>query len=149
MLCGIDINMTGVNQLRKHQPFLSRLANTKHYSERKQLVKRAQADQLKCVAGVAYNTLKGKLPLSKAAKKHVLKNRLKLRRFVNSCCSPTLSGKNCAHVKPEGVKHIRQQLVQQRGGIFPLLIPLLALAGKAALAGVVSSGVGYGVKKLI
>jgi len=53
------------------------------------------------------------------------------------------------HVKPEGVHRIREQLVQQRGGIFPLLIPLLALAGKAALAGVVSSGVGYGVKKLI
>ena len=36
----------------------------------------------------------------------------------------------------------------QKGGILPIaLIPLLALAGKAAAAGAISGAAGYGVKK--
>ena len=40
----------------------------------------------------------------------------------------------------------------QKGGILPLLalaIPALAAAGKAAAAGAISAGVGYGTKKAI
>ena len=39
----------------------------------------------------------------------------------------------------------------QKGGIFPLLalIPALAAAGKAAALGAVSAGAGYGVKRAI
>ena len=37
----------------------------------------------------------------------------------------------------------------QRGGILPFLIPLGLLAAKAAAAGAISGGVGYGVKKAL
>ena len=41
----------------------------------------------------------------------------------------------------------RRRRHYQRGGILPFLIPLGLLAAKAAAAGAISGGVGYGVKK--
>ena len=43
----------------------------------------------------------------------------------------------------------RRRRHYQRGGILPFLIPLGLLAAKAAMAGAISGGVGYGVKKAL
>ena len=43
----------------------------------------------------------------------------------------------------------RRRRHYQRGGILPFLIPLGLLAAKAAAAGAISGGVGYGVKKAL
>ena len=43
----------------------------------------------------------------------------------------------------------RRRRHYQRGGILPFLIPLGFLAAKAAAAGAISGGVGYGVKKAL
>ena len=43
---------------------------------------------------------------------------------------------------------IKRKKRKQTGGILPLaLIPLLALAGKAAASGAIAGAAGYGVKK--
>ena len=47
---------------------------------------------------------------------------------------------------------VRRSKRVQKGGIFPLLalaIPAQAAPGKAAAAGAISAGVGYGTKKAI
>ena len=43
----------------------------------------------------------------------------------------------------------RRRRHYRRGGILPFLIPLGLLAAKAATAGAISGGVGYGVKKAL
>ena len=43
----------------------------------------------------------------------------------------------------------RRRRHYQRGGILPFLIPLGLLAAKAAAAGAISGGMGYGVKKAL
>jgi hypothetical protein len=143
-----------VDHLSKHQPFLCRLACCKDQSQRRQLIKRAKPEQLKNIASVVYNTLAGRIDLKnhRGVRRHLLRHREKIRRFVNSCCSPTLRTDK-VHIKPEGVARIRQLLgsktSEQEGGILPALIPLLALLLKAALAGAVSAGTGLVVKKAI
>lgn len=148
----LNINMTGgLAQLKKHQPFICRLGHTKDRKECRALICRATPEQLKSIVGVLYNTLKGKIPLNSHQRRHVFKNRLKFRNFINSCCSATRKKKDRVHIKPEGVRKIRRHLsasVNQQGGLFPLLIPLLALAGKAALAGAVTAGTGLAIKKI-
>lgn len=140
--------------IQKHQPFLNRLAHTGDCKERRKLINRASSEQLKTIPSLVYNILTGKLDLSeknsesKKVRNHICANRLKFRKFINSCCSPTKHRRGRIHIKPKGVEYLRNQLAQQRGGFFPLLIPLLALAGKAALAGAVSAGTGLVVKKI-
>lgn len=140
-----------MSKLHQHSNFLKRLSKAKNYRERRELVQRASCDQLKTIPSLVYNILRGQitLPRKSLARRHTLINQKKLGRFVNSCCTPTVkSPKNRVHIKPAGVQYVREQLQQQRGGVFPLLFPLIALAGKAALAGAVSAGTGLAVKKI-
>lgn len=135
-------------QLRKHQSFLRRLAEAESTKDRRQIVKAANSDQLKSVASVAYNTLKGRVRLNRKQRDHVLRHSGVLKKFVNNCCSTTHHQPKKIQIKPAGVRQIRKHLSEQRGGfIFPALIPLLGLIGKAALGGVVGAGTGLAVKK--
>lgn len=46
--------------------------------------------------------------------------------------------------------NLRKQRRRQKGGILPLaLLPLLALAGKAAATGAIAGAAGYGAKKAL
>lgn len=145
---GKNINMvkaSGLAELKKHQPFICRLGNSNSDTCR-QLLRQAQPQQIKSIISVVYNILKGAVPLTPAQKRLVRKHKDLLRKFVNSSCC--LSKKNKAYVNSEAVKKVRRHLSEQKGGILPILLPLLALAGKAALAGAVTAGTGLAVKKL-
>lgn len=133
----------------KHKHFLDTLkASTPR--ERRDLINRAKPNEIRTIVEIVLNFLKGNLTVKNP--QQYKRHRHKLRELINKCCSPTIKKKNKYHIKPKQIGTARQLLNQQKGGILPFLIPLIAAAGpliaKAALAGAVSTGVGLGVKKL-
>lgn len=93
-------------------------------------------DELICIlAEIIVNVMEGHIKISPQQKQKLKRYKTVFRRVV----------RNCSHNKIKHKKHLRKSIVQS-GGFFPLLLPLIA---KAALAGVVSSGVGMATKKII
>lgn len=140
--------MSGLSQIRKHQSFLRQIVGAESPSARRRIIQRATSDQLRAIAGLIYNILKGQVRLDRKGQQLVSKHRERFRRFINTNCSPTLHRPGCIHVKPAGIRRIRGELSQQRGGFLPFLLPLLGLVGKAALAGAVTGATGLAVKKI-
>src|SRR5713101_2518008 len=116
------------------------------------LVKRAKPHLIRALLAIAHHYYSGKSKLSPQQNKRVSQGRAKIGEFANTCLSHTLHKKGAVHCKAEGVKRARKLLVNQKGGFFPALIPLIValapLIGKAALAGAVSAGAGLAVKKI-
>ncbi|KAF5294086.1 hypothetical protein FQR65_LT20008 [Abscondita terminalis] len=102
--------------LVKHSELLRALAKLGN-KERLALLKCADDKQVHCICECVYNTLKGKIPLSRHQKLRLTRHKHILRRLV----------------KPgEPIKKKKQMLVQQGGAFLPLLIAPL-------LSGVISS----------
>jgi len=86
-------------------------------SQRRKLINGASADNIKAVAEIALNTLRGNVHLTPAQKTKLKRYKLKLRHLANKRLS---------------AKH-KKKLLVQNGGVLPLLVaPILSLIGGLA-----------------
>jgi hypothetical protein len=98
------------------------------------IVRSGPSDFIKCLIEIAVNLLHGNVPTDKDTLAKLRRNRAKIRHFAK------LRGKR-------GISKARSQLTQ-KGGLIPLLIPLLAgLGGVGAAAGIAGAVVPSIAKK--
>ena len=94
------------------------------------ILRSASDDFIKAIIEVALNVLSGNVNLPPAAVNRLRGHRTSLRNLAK-CCGKT------------GVKRARKQLVKQKGGIIPFLIPVIAgfagLGGAGAAAGIAAA----------
>ena len=132
-----------MDRIKKHKGFLQFLSNCDP-KMLKIILKNATNDQKRFLVELVSNVLRGNIPLTKNQKLKLHKHKSKLRK-VCEVCVQTKKNKIINLNSQKGKKAINQI-----GGALPfLLLPLLALAGKAAAAGAVSAGAGYATKKII
>ena len=90
------------------------------------IVKKAKPQLIRALLHIAHQYHSGKTQLPPHHNKQVGKGRQKIGQFANTCLSHTLHKKGAIHCKPEGVRRARQLLVNQKGGFFAALLPLIA-----------------------
>ena len=130
-----------MRHLLRHKAFFEVLRNADP-KLRKAMIQNAQPDIIHALVELIVNTVKGNVPLTPIQKRKLSKHKRILRRICMHC----LKGKKIINGRHKDTR----KLVVQSGGILPLfLLPLLALAGKAAIGGAVSAGAAYGTKKII
>ena len=116
--------------------FLRLLANIKSPSQRKELIKSADAKIIKAICECALNVLKCRV--------HVVPSQLKrLRRYKKVMR---------ALAKPKTKLSLarKKALIVQNGGLLPaLLIPILAALGKTAALGAAGAAGGVVAKKIL
>jgi len=123
-----------MNHLEKHRSMLEVLQ--KASPKLRKAILQNSNDELICVlAELIVNFMEGHVTISKQQKQKLKPYRKMFRNVVNNCSNHKLKNK----------KKIRKTIVQS-GGFLPLLLPLIA---KAALGGLVSTGVGLAAKKII
>ena len=127
---------------KQHKSYLD-LLNTSDPKFRKVMLDNASPKQRRMLIEIIANTLNGNIPLSAKQKSALQKHKCKLRSICKTC----INKKNkIININSKSVK----KNINQIGGILPFFIaPLLALAAKAAVGGVVSAGAGYATKKII
>ena len=110
---------------------------------RKLILLNCPPNPVNTLSEIAYNTVNGNIKLGKDQVDELRKHK-KTIRCLAKCCYTTRNGKHKVDTNRA------RKILSQRGGLLPLL-PLLALIGpiaaKAAVGGLVASGVGAIVKK--
>lgn len=136
-----------MERLHRNRNMLATLAESDP-KLRKLILMNCSPDVIKTLTEIAFNAVRGNIKLltpeiiSELGKhKHTLR---KLSRCIY-CSSKSNSGRHHADTKKA------RNILSQRGGFFPL-IPLLTMlapiAAKAAVGGLIASGVGAVVKKV-
>lgn len=96
------------------------------------IVKSAPPDFIKALIEIVHNFLRGNVPLSSPLLCKLKKHKCRLRQFGR-----------CRGAK--GIERARHSLQNQKGGLFPLLIPIIAglsgLAGAGTAAGIAAATV--------
>ena len=132
-----------MDNILKHKSILEVLLHSNNKT-RKVLLRNLSHKQRKAIVELLVNICKGKLEVSKSSLSKLKKHKSKLRQLSTKCFSE--KRKKIINANSKYTK----KLIEQSGGFLPLAIaPLLALAGKAALGGIVSAGAGYATKKAI
>jgi len=97
------------HKLRRNSALLAALCELTS-QQRKALLKHATNDQISCLSEIAYNLLASNIPVSDKTRKKLAKHKHTLRALAN----PRTSIKK------------RKQLLIQKGGFLPFLIPAAA-----------------------
>lgn len=111
---------------------------------RRKLLTQTTTKQQKALVELIINLVKGNVPLTTLQKSKLMKHKKAFRRICKLCYSQKKN--KIINVKGQVLKN---ELVQTGGALPFLIAPLIALAAKAALGGVVSAGAGYATKKII
>ena len=131
-----------MERIIKEKPYLEFLRSNDE-KIRKLLLQNASPHQKKILIEIISNTLKGNVPLTKKQFNQLKLHKSKLRKVCHTCIN---SRNKIININSKNGK----KAINQVGGILPvLLLPLLALAGKAALGGTASAAAGYATKKII
>jgi len=127
--------------------------------DRSALIQQASPQDIRALLNIGYNYVTGKRKLKRRYREKVERHSPKIKKFVYSCLSHTRGKKRkgAVHCKAEGVQKARKLLVNQRGGFFPALIPLIIglvsaaapIAAKAALVGAATAGAAAVVNKIV
>lgn len=132
-----------MKNIMKHKSYFDVLSKS-NGKLRKSLMKNMSKDQRKATIELLVNISKGNLKVSPATLQKLKKHKSLLRRLCKVCYSSKRN--KIINTNSKSAK----KLVEQTGGFLPFaILPLLALAGKAALGGAVSAGAGYATKKII
>jgi len=87
-----------------------------HHTKRKKILKSASCDNIRSIAEIAHNTLKGNINLSKQHRNKIKKHASTIRKLARKSLS---------------LKKKREIIENQKGGFLPLLVsPFLAATGQ-------------------
>lgn len=128
-----------MQHIAKHKSILKVLKSA-HPKLRKLILRNCDNNVICALVEIIHNLLQGRIQVSPKIKKKLSKYKKQFRLINQKCIR-----KN-KHIN----KKKARKIIVQTGGALPFLLPLIIpLIAKAALAGVVSTGVGIATKKIL
>ena len=125
-----------MNRLVRNAPVLREAARMSP-SGRAHFFRACSTDVIKCLVDLLDNVLRGNIPLSERERRRLRRKATQLREFASRGRGRGAAG---------SLKQKRRFLTQQKGGIFPFLVPLIAalpaLSQTAAIAGGLGAAAG-------